>query len=74
MENIQAVPTPKQTRQAVKDANEALMSVRITFTEYDEYRVNFIAGREATAYYTSDVDDAIGSAKLMDAEGLKGGR
>lgn len=58
----------KSDRVAVSKANSELFSVRITFTDYDEYRVNLIAGREATAYYTSDLDDALGSAKLMDAE------
>jgi hypothetical protein len=64
--------TRKATRQALKDANENLLHVEIKETEYDEFRVNFVAGREATAYYTSDLEDAIGTAKLMDAETRKG--
>lgn len=30
-----------------------------------EFRVNFPGGAEATAYYTNDADDAIGTAKAM---------
>ena len=64
----------KAERTAVTKANEELMSVRITFTDYDEYRVNLIGGREATAYYTSACDDAIDTAKMMDAQTRKAGR
>jgi hypothetical protein len=31
----------------------------------DEYRVNFKGGREATAYYTNDLADALSTARLM---------
>ena len=30
-----------------------------------EYRVNYPGGTEATAYYTTDADDAIGTATEM---------
>jgi hypothetical protein len=30
-----------------------------------EYRVNFVNGKEATAYYTNDLEDAVGTAKAM---------
>ena len=30
-----------------------------------EYRVNFLHGDEATAYYTDDLEDALGTARLM---------
>lgn len=56
----------KTDRAAIERANEELKSVRVTVTDYDEFRVNFIGGREGTAYYTSDLADAIDSAKLMD--------
>ena len=41
------------------------IGISIKFTEYEEYRVNFIGGREATAYYTTDLDDAIATGKAM---------
>lgn len=31
----------------------------------DEYRVNFRGGREATAYYTNDIEDALGTGIAM---------
>jgi hypothetical protein len=31
----------------------------------NEWRVNFLRGKEATAYYTPDFDDAIGTGHLM---------
>lgn len=37
-----------------------------------EYRVNFLHGDEATAYYTDDLQDALGTARLM-AEGPRRG-
>lgn len=30
-----------------------------------EYRINYIDGKEATAYYTDNAEDAIGTATLM---------
>jgi len=47
------------------------LGIEITRTEYDEYRVNFKGGKEATAYYTDDIDDAIGTGKAMAAENAK---
>lgn len=32
-----------------------------------EYRVNFKGGREATAYYTNDIVDAVDTARAMSA-------
>jgi hypothetical protein len=41
-------------------------SIAITYSaEWEEYRVNYRNGREATAYYTTDIADAIGTAKAM---------
>jgi hypothetical protein len=34
-------------------------------TEHGEFRVNFKGGSEATAYYTNDLDDAVGTARAM---------
>lgn len=31
----------------------------------DEFRVNFKGGREATAYYTNDISDAVATGQLM---------
>jgi hypothetical protein len=33
--------------------------------DYNEYRVNFKNGEEATAYYTDDKEDALNTAKRM---------
>jgi hypothetical protein len=41
-------------------------------TEHDEYRVNFRGGKEATAYYTTDLDDAYNTGVIMAKEGKKG--
>ena len=35
----------------------------------EEYRVNFRYGREATAYYTTDLDDAVATGNRMAKEG-----
>jgi Trm5-related predicted tRNA methylase len=39
----------------------------------DEYRVNFRNGKEATAYYTNALDDALGTAFAMKAMVKPGG-
>lgn len=31
----------------------------------DEYRVNYRNGKEATAYYTNDLEDAVGTGRAM---------
>lgn len=41
----------------------------ITRTEFNEYRVNFRKGCEPTAYYTDDLDDAVGTVLVMANEG-----
>jgi hypothetical protein len=38
-----------------------------------EYRVNFAGGKEATAYYTDDLDDAVGTGHAMAAHRAKYG-
>ena len=40
-------------------------------SEWQEYRVNFINGKEPTAYYTNDIQDAYGTGLAMALE-LKG--
>ena len=50
----------------------APLGLEVTFDkETEEYRVNFKGGKEGTAYYTDDVDDAIGTGKAMAKEGDK---
>lgn len=49
--------------------NEARATIRalgysITRREGAEYRVNCIGGSESSAYYTTDLDDAVGTARL----------
>ncbi len=34
-----------------------------------EYRINFQGGDEATAYYTNDLDDAVGTGRDMARRG-----
>ena len=44
-----------------KEAKADLKENGITLTykpEWDEYRANFVGGREATAYYSPSLDDA----------------
>ena len=49
------------------DAKRFLSSIGISIikTDYGEYRVNFKRGNEATAYYTDDLQDAVGTGKQM---------
>lgn len=47
-------------------AELATIGITLTWREFaKEYRVNFQGGQEATAYYTPDLDDAIGTGKAM---------
>ncbi len=43
----------------------------VRLTEDNEYRVNFKAGKEATAYYTDDADDALGTARAMSRRAVR---
>jgi hypothetical protein len=43
------------------------LGMRITKTEYDEYRVALANNSEASAYYATDLDDAVGTARAMHA-------
>lgn len=51
----------------LKQAKATCREYGCTFRKTDcgEYRVNLIGGTEAQAAYTDDLDDAIGTAKLM---------
>lgn len=45
---------------------DGIEDITITYSaEWEEYRVNFRGGSEATAYYTNDADDALGTARAM---------
>lgn len=47
-------------------ARSILRNLGITLAKRDgEYRVNFTNGLEATAYYTDDIDDAVGTGRAM---------
>lgn len=61
------------TRKQAKDALKAI-GIAITFDqESEEYRVNYAKpDREASAYYTSDLDDAVGTAELVARNNAKG--
>lgn len=52
----------------------AKLGMVLSKTEHGEFRVNFKGGSEATAYYTDDLDDAVGTARLMSKEKPKGSR
>lgn len=55
------IPTFREVRQRLRT-----VGVAISFRAHsDEYRVNFRGGREATAYYTSDIEDALGTGLDM---------
>lgn len=36
-------------------------------TQFGEYRVNKKGGKEVTAYYTTDLNDAVGTSKALAA-------
>lgn len=49
-------------------AKQELKAIGITLqydADLDEYRVNLKGDKESTAYYTPDLDDAIGTGKAM---------
>lgn len=50
--------------QEVKDKLRVVYKVTITKRD-GEYRVNFINGKEATACYTNDLEDAFGTGVEM---------
>lgn len=57
-----------------KQARSELDKIGISLShgvDDDEFRVNFKSGREATAYYTNDLDDAIGTGRHMAAHRSK---
>ena len=56
----------------IKAAKAALKPHGISLNKKDgEYRVNFVGGREETAYYTNDIDDAVNTGIDMAERGKK---
>lgn len=53
-------PTIKQAREVLRP-----LGISISKTDFNEFRVNFSGGKEATAYYASDIPDAIDTGKDM---------
>jgi hypothetical protein len=45
-----------------KDKLRVVYRMTLKLTEDREFRVNFIGGKEATAYYATDLDDAFTTA------------
>lgn len=55
-----------------KCARAALAKRGVTLTVRDgEYRVNFVGGKEDSAYYTTDLNDALSTGRAMAARGPK---
>lgn len=54
-----------KTFKQVKAAIQQLPSMRVTKTSEGEFRVNYRQGRESTAYYTDNAQDAINTAIRM---------
>ena len=60
---------PKLRKQDVVDQVKALGLRAKWQAEWNEWKVNYPGGEEATAYYTSDGQDAIDTARRMAKEG-----
>jgi hypothetical protein len=54
-------------KMTVKEAIEKLKAVDVVIRRVDgnEFRVNFRGSNESTAYYTNDLDDAVGTGLSM---------
>lgn len=59
--------TLKAAQQLAREAGCTLKA-----NQFDEYRVNLRHGSEATAYYTSDLNDAVNTARAMGIDRGKG--
>jgi hypothetical protein len=68
-------PHHKLTKSEAKNLLKALgMTLRYD-RDLEEYNVNLTGGREATRYYTPDLEDAVGTGKAMAAwVAAKGGK
>ena len=50
-----------------KEAEQAIRALGLAVTKVDgKWRINYRGGKEATAYYTTDDDDALGMARAME--------
>ena len=56
------IPTIKDTLSAIR-----ALGLTANWTQFAEYRINFVGGDEATAYYTNDAEDAVKTAEHMAA-------
>lgn len=57
---------PITIRQATKELSDIGIALR-HIVDTGEYRVNFKNGKEATAYYATDLEDAIATGHMMAA-------
>lgn len=63
---------PSRPRLTLATVRDALSERGISIRKSDgEYRVNFIGGREATAYFTNDLSDALATGRSMAREGRR---
>jgi hypothetical protein len=50
-----------------KEVEQAIRALGLAVTKVDgKWRINYRGGKEATAYYTTDDDDALGMARAME--------
>jgi hypothetical protein len=50
-----------------KEVEQAIRAIGLAVTRVDgKWRINYRGGKEATAYYTTDDDDALGMARAME--------
>lgn len=50
----------------IRNAKKVMAEINVVLIHNDgEYRVNFKGGKEATAYYTNDLSDAVGTGFAM---------
>jgi hypothetical protein len=50
-----------------KEVEQAIRALGLAVTRVDgKWRINYRGGKEATAYYTTDDDDALGMARAME--------
>jgi hypothetical protein len=53
-------------RLTLKQAKRELRALGYTINrQHGEYRVNLLGGEEVSAYYTTDISDAVGTARAM---------
>lgn len=55
----------KDAKKAVSEMTDSNGPGMVLTKNCDEFRVNFKGGKESTAYYTNDLEDAVMTAKSM---------